>query len=269
MTVANDFPASTRTESVADGIAVTITEQGSGRPVLILHGGGGPESVAGFATALSRAARVLTPAHPGFGGTVRPGAVRTIEDLADLYDALLHRLGLADVLVAGFSMGGWIAAELALRDAGRGRIRGLVLADAVGIEVPGETITDVFPLTPAELSALSYHDPARFAPDPATMTGARRAQVAANFAALGVYGGGRGMREPALRARLARVSIPVLVVWGDSDGIVSPAYGRAFAGAFPAGRFELIADCGHMPQIEQPDRLLTLVRDAFLAGVPG
>jgi len=269
MTAANQHPASTRTEPAGGGLAVTLTEQGAGRPVLVLHGGGGPDSVAGFAASLALGARVITPAHPGFGGTPRPAAVRTIEDLAGLYSALIDRLGFTGVVVAGFSMGGWIAAELAAADAGRGRISGLVLADAVGIEVPGEKIADVFPLTPAELSALSYHDPGRFALDPATMTAEQRAQIAANFAALAVYGGARGMADPGLRARLAQVTVPVLVVWGDSDGVVTPAYGRAFADAFPAARFEVIADCGHLPQIEQPAPLLALVRDAFPAVVPG
>jgi pimeloyl-ACP methyl ester carboxylesterase len=84
--------------------------------------------------------------------------------------------------------------------------------------------------------------------------------MAANFAALAVYGREQCMQDPTLRHRLASVQAPALVIWGDSDKVVTPAYGQAYAKSFPHSRFELIAKCGHMPQIEQPARLLELVR---------
>jgi pimeloyl-ACP methyl ester carboxylesterase len=86
-----------------------------------------------------------------------------------------------------------------------------------------------------------------------------REAMAANFQALGVYGREQGMHDPKLRRRLGRVRIPALVVWGESDGVVDPDYGRAYAQSLPNARFELIPEAGHLPQIEQPERLLTLV----------
>jgi pimeloyl-ACP methyl ester carboxylesterase len=83
--------------------------------------------------------------------------------------------------------------------------------------------------------------------------------MAANFQALKVYDQGQGMSDPKLRRRLARVRIPALVVWGESDGVVDPDYGRAYAQSLPNARFELIPEAGHLPQIEQPERLLTLI----------
>ena len=83
--------------------------------------------------------------------------------------------------------------------------------------------------------------------------------MAANMRTLAVYGRARDMGDPALRARLADVRVPVLVVWGESDRVVTPAYGRAVAASFPEARLEILAECGHMPQIEQPARLLALV----------
>ena len=83
--------------------------------------------------------------------------------------------------------------------------------------------------------------------------------MAANMRTLAVYGRARDMGDPHLRARLADVRVPVLVVWGESDRVVTPAYGRAVAESFPDARLEVIAECGHMPQIEQPARLLELV----------
>jgi pimeloyl-ACP methyl ester carboxylesterase len=239
-------------------LSLQFDDVGRGQPVLALHGGGGPLTVARFVEALSADARVIAPVHPGFAGTPRPDDFASIEQLADAYAALLERLDLRDVLVVGFSVGGWIANALALRAAAR--LRGVVLVNGAGILVDGEPCADVFSLTPPQLSALSYHDPARFGIDPATLSDAQRAGMAANMKTLAVYGRARDMGDPELRARLADVRLPVLVVWGESDRVVTPAYGRAAAAAFPNARFELIERCGHMPQIEQPARLLELVR---------
>src|SRR5690349_16448206 len=92
--------------------SVSYTERGEGRCFLVLHGGGGPQTVAGFADLLAaeRPAHVITPVHPGFGGTARPDALTTVAQLAELYLALLDRLDLAGVTVVGNSIGGWIAA---------------------------------------------------------------------------------------------------------------------------------------------------------------
>ena len=250
-------PPRTRRESFADGLTVRIDERGSGRPMLVLHGGGGPQSVSSFAEALSTRAHVLTPIHPGFAGEPRPEWFNSIDDLALTYLELLERFDLRDVMVVGFSIGGWIASELAVRDTTH--LSSIVLVDAVGIQVDGQDIADVFPLTPDELSALSYHNPAAFRIDPATLSPDQVAARASNFQALGVYGQEPCMRDPKLRRRLGRVRIPALVVWGESDGVVDADYGRAYAQALPNARFALIPEAGHLPQIEQPERLLALV----------
>jgi len=257
MSSLSPFTPQTRIETFADGLTVRIDERGSGRPLLVLHGGGGPQSVSGFAAAVSEHAHVLSPIHPGFAGEPRPEWFNSIDDLALTYLELLERLDLHEVMVVGFSIGGWIASELAVRDTTR--LGSIVLVDAVGIQVEGHQIADVFPLTPDELSALSYHNPAAFRIDPATLRPDQIAAMAANFQALGVYGREPGMHDPKLRRRLGRVTIPALVVWGESDGVVDPDYGRAYAQSLPNARFKLIPEAGHVPQIEQPERLLTLV----------
>ena len=246
-----------RQETFSDDLALSFDDRGSGPAVLVLHGGGGPSTVARFAEAMSAHFRVIAPIHPGFGGTPRPATFDSVEQIASAYVALLDRLELRDVLVIGFSIGGWIANALALRAGDR--LRGLVLVNGAGILVDGEPCADVFSLTPQQLSASSYHDPARFGIDPAALGDAHKAGMAANMRTLAVYGRARGMGDAHLRARLADVRVPVLVVWGDSDRVVTPAYGRAVAASFPGARLEIIERCGHMPQIEQPARLLELV----------
>jgi pimeloyl-ACP methyl ester carboxylesterase len=247
----------TRVETFTDGLTLRIDERGSGRPILALHGGGGPQSVASIAATAAQRAHVLTPIHPGFSGQPRPDWFNSVDDLAITYLELLTRLNLRDVIVVGSSMGGWIAAEMAVRNPSR--LSGLILIDAAGIQVDGHQIADVSTLTPDQLMALSYHNPAPFRIDPATLRPEQIAERAANFQALAVYSGGPGMNDPKLRRRLRGVTIPVLVVWGASDGVIDPDYGRAYAQAFPNARFHLIPEAGHLPHIEQPERLFTLV----------
>jgi pimeloyl-ACP methyl ester carboxylesterase len=260
------FPTSltTRKESFADGLTIRFDErENNGRPMLILHGGGGPQTVAGLAAGLSKA-HVVVPTHPGFAGEPRPEWFDSIDDLAFAYLDLLERLDLREVLVIGSSMGGWIASAMALHDTAR-RLSGLLLINAAGIQVEGYPVVDVSTLAPNELLALSFHNPAAFSVDPATVTPEQIEGRKANARALAVYDQGLGSADPKLRRRLSRVSIPVLVVWGESDRVILPEYGRAYAQAFPNARFELIAEAGHLPQIEQPERLLPLVRQFALS----
>src|SRR5436305_4650616 len=193
----NNVPPTTRRESFTDGLTVRVDEQGSGRPILVLHGAGGPQSVSGFVEALAEHAHVLVPTHPGFAGEPRPEWFDGIDDLALTYLDLLERLDLRDVMVIGSSVGGWIASELAVRDSTR--LSSIVLVDAIGIQVEGHPIADVFPLTSDELFALSFHNPAAFRIDPATLSPEQVAVTAANFQALKVYDQGQGMGDAKLR----------------------------------------------------------------------
>jgi pimeloyl-ACP methyl ester carboxylesterase len=247
-----------------DGVGkvdLTVTERGEGRPFLILHGGAGPLSVSGFADLLAETehVRVLTPTHPGFAGTPRPESMNSIGRLAALYVALLDQLDLTDVTVIGNSIGGWISAEMAL--AGSPRISGVVIVDGVGIEVPGHPVADFFSLTMDQVADLSYHHPDAFRLDVSKMPPAQQAAMAGNRATLAVYAGTPSMVDPTLRPRLGDVTVPVLVLWGESDRIADPDYGRAYAAAIPGGRFRLLTGTGHVPQVETPALLLAAIQD--------
>src|SRR5215472_6850501 len=87
----------------AGPLGVTIDDRGEGRPFLLLHGGGGPQTVAGFAELLAtkEPARVITRTHPGFGGTTRPEALADMAGLAALYRELLDRLDLDGITEIG------------------------------------------------------------------------------------------------------------------------------------------------------------------------
>ena len=137
-------------------IEVTVEEQGTGPAFLVLHGGAGPQSVAGFAQLLAEKGTrlAITPTHPGFGGTPRPDGLNSVAGLAALYVGLLDELELNKVTVVGNSVGGWIAVEMALLESGR--ISRLVLLDAVGIEVEKDTPLPTSPGYPCPRSRCSH-----------------------------------------------------------------------------------------------------------------
>ena len=239
-------------------IEVSVAEYGSGQPFLLLHGGAGPQSVSGFAEKFAAAheVRVLVPTHPGFGGTLRPEALDSVARLAALYQALLDQLELDDVTVIGNSIGGWVTAEIALLKSPR--VSGIVLIDAVGIEVPGHPVADFFSLTMDQVFELSFHNPDPFRFNAATLPPAAQAVAAGNRAAIAVYAGA-AMTDPTLAARLGTLEVPTLVLWGESDGIVDSDYGRAYAAAIPLARFQLLPATGHNAQMETPDQVVDAI----------
>jgi pimeloyl-ACP methyl ester carboxylesterase/mannose-6-phosphate isomerase-like protein (cupin superfamily) len=260
--VATDYadPVRTGTYTVPaafGAVPVTVTERGQGRPVLLLHGGAGPDSVAGFADLLADRypLRVLIPVHPGFGGTPRPSGLDSVRKLAGVYRHLLDQLGLTGVTVAGSSIGGWVAAELAL--CAGDRVGSLILVDAVGLESAEHPVADFFSLTLDQVVDLSYADPDAHRIDLSGLTDEQKAVTAGNRAALQAYGG-TSMADPGLAARLADTAAPTLVVWGEADRMATPAYGEQYAAAIPGATFCLVPGAGHLPQIETPEALLTL-----------
>lgn len=244
---------------LAETVALAVDTRGSGRPYLLLHGGAGPRSMAGLAQALAPTGHAVLPTYPGFDGQPRPDWLRRIDDLATLCLALLDRLDLREVVVVGNSAGGWLAAELGLRASPR--IAALALLNAVGLAPTAATgdIADPARLAPAERAAYAFHDPARYAAAPATAEAA--AALAANQQALRVYGGQPFMHDPGLRDRLPALRLPTLVLWGASDRIVTPAYGRQFAELIPRAQFVVLPQAGHFPQIEQLDEVLAHLRN--------
>lgn len=252
--------ATTHTVNLRPDLPVTVREAGSGRPALVLHGGGGPFTVAAVAEHLAETMHAFTPTHPGWNGTARPDWFSGIDDIALAYLGYLEASDLRDVLVVGSSLGGWIGAEMAVRD-DAGRISGLILLDPVGVDVNGEPIRDFFALDARGVAEYSFHDADRFYVDPGTVSDEQAARQRANMATMRIVAGEPYMHDPTLLDRLPRIKIPVLVIWGDSDRIVTPAYGAAYAAAFGQGRLEIVRDAGHLPQIEQPAATFALMDD--------
>lgn len=252
---ADSSRATRTTVTVADGVEITVDDADRTRSFLVLHGGGGAATVRGFGDLLAERtrSRVVVPTHPGFGGTPRAAGLASTRDLAAAYTALLDELGLSDVTVIGNSFGGWLAAEMALLHSPR--VSSAVIVDGIGIEVGGHPMTSVRGLAPAELAKLSFHDPAKAPRPPAGSTG-----PSPDIAALVGYAG-PSMSDPTLADRLGDIDVPVHVIWGESDGIVTPDYGRAYADAISTSVFTLLPRAGHLPQVETPTELLNVITD--------
>ncbi len=235
------------------GMALEVLRHGAGEPVVFLHGFQPAEPGDRWIELVGRRAEVIAPSMPGFGKSVRPKDFERGYDVLNTLSAFLETLGHRKVTLIGSSFGGWMAAELAVRSCDR--IARLVLVDALGIKVSDRTtpdILDVFNTLPAMVKAATWHDEAK-APDLDAMTDEQLIMRHRNWESLALYGWDPYMHNPRLSFWLPRISVPTLVLWGASDRIVKPAYGRAFAARIPGAAFAEIAAAGHHPEIEQPD----------------
>jgi pimeloyl-ACP methyl ester carboxylesterase len=241
------------------GTTIELFDQGSGPTILLLHGAGGLKAGAPFLRALSAKARVVAPSHPGFGKSPLPDWISSIDDLAYLYLDLLEQLDLHDVTLVGMSMGGWTAAEIAIKNSER--LARLVLADPVGIKPSGREvrdIPDIWALDDAELAKLMQHDPAN-GPNYATMSDEDLSVLARNREAAALYLWEPYMHNPQLLRRLHRIKKPTLFIRGASDGLVSAAYVRAYSEAISGSRIVTIERAGHSPANEQPEKFVETV----------
>jgi pimeloyl-ACP methyl ester carboxylesterase len=251
---------------IVHGIDLEVLRGGDGDPIVLLHGMRSLTAASRLPPLLAAHGAVVAPSCPGYGSSPRPKDFDTIYDLVHLQRAILDTVPGERITLVGLSFGGWLAAEVAAQR--HPRLSRLVLVDAVGIKISDrETadILDVFNRSPAEVRRAAWHDPDRFAPDFDAMEDAEIVRHARDWEALCLYAWHPYMYNPQLPRWLGRIDVPTLVVWGDSDGIVSPDYGRAFARLIPGARFETIAGCGHHPEIERPEQLAALI-GSFVEG---
>src|SRR3954447_19967488 len=115
------------------GCSIGLMRGGVGEPMLILHGASGAGAWLPFMRSLSENFDVLVPEHPGFGDSDTPDWLDTIHDLAYFYLDFLDAMDITRVHVVGLSLGGWIAAELAVRDTRR--LSSLTLVGAAGLHI--------------------------------------------------------------------------------------------------------------------------------------
>ena len=249
------------------GVKTVVKAIGKGKPVLFLHGASTLEGF-DFAAGLADRFRVLCPSHPGFGVS---GAAPHVAGMSDM---VLHYLNLLDALdlpekphLIGFSMGGWMATELA--GLARERFDKVVLVAPAGLNDPAHPATDLGAVAPQELPAFLAHDVSvalRYFPDGsdpafAEAFGADRAREGET---LGRLLAPFGMGHPNLRRFLARITNPALVVWGTRDRLLPASQAPLFVEALPDARLIQVEDAGHFVMQEKPETLSKI--GDFLAG---
>jgi len=251
-----------------DGVKLSARLGGDGPPLLILHGADGWDGLLPFHDSLARRFTVWAPFLPGFGESELPGWLDSVDDLAYFCLDLLEQPALAGANVLGIGFGGWVAAELAVRS--RERLRRLVLAAALGIKVSGrETpdIADFLVLTHEEAARVLWHGPEAARgmkwPGAPGLTDEEMTEALRAAQTVTLMGWKPFMHNPGLLRWLHRIRVPTLLLWGESDRVVSPDYGRAWHQAIPGSRFQLIAGAGHYPHRERPDDFAQAVT-AFL-----
>jgi pimeloyl-ACP methyl ester carboxylesterase len=258
----------TKAHAIADNwltigdLRLETFHKGRGAPLLLLHGGVGLDHRTPFLEMLAERCEVIAPSHPGFGRSPLPDRFDSVDDLAYLYLDLLDTLDLRDVILMGFSLGGWVAAEVAVRCAHR--LSRLILVGPTGIKVGDrETrdIPDIFALSPDEVARLTFHDLAKAAVDYGKMTDEELRIVARNRESLALYTWEPYMHNPKLYHRLRRVRIPAMLIRGTSDGLISRAYLDAYAAALGNSRVAEIEAAGHSPEIEQPEEFVRIAAE--------
>ncbi len=249
------------------GVQMQVVHGGRGDPLLVLHGAGGNPGWLRFHAGLAQHFHVYAPSHPGFGASDRPDWIDRVSDLAYVYRWFVDALQLAPLPVLGFSMGGWLAAEMAAMYPDR--IRRLVLVGAAGLKPEKGEIADIFLLTPEEVRQLQFYDPLQV-PEYEQLYGGEptpEQRQAANWdremAALLTWK--PYMYNPKLPFLLRPLDLPTQIVWGRHDAIVPLNCGELYQAAIPGARLTVIEACGHSPQLEKPPEFLDVVLP-FLTG---
>lgn len=229
-------------------------EKSQARPILFLHPGIGLDAVAAVLAGLAKGGEVIAPSHPGFGASPLPKGMTTVDDVSYFYLDLLDELDLRDVIVVGIGLGGWIAAEIAVKNSTR--LSHLIMANAIGVKIGGrETrdIVDIWALTPEEFNTAAWFDPGMGARDYKNLPDADSLASARNREAYARIAWSPYMHNPRLKNRLHRIKLPTLFLWGMADRILSEQYGRGYCGLIAGAKFEPIEKAGHFPHIEQPE----------------
>ncbi len=241
-----------------------VRHGGDGRPFVYLHSTLGESTFwLPFFQTWARDFRVLVPTHPGFNQSPGFEGIHDIEDMAFHYLELFDALGLDQVILGGVSLGGWIAAEFAVR--WPERVSRLWIADAPGLWIDDEPLPDLFRLAQDRgvLRRLLFEHPdsamaLTIIPDDATpeqmVNTYQNSTVLARLMWERPY-------NPKLPGRLHRVACPTLLLWGANDRLVPPVYAEAYRRHIPQAELTLIPECGHLPMFEQEHTFVQAVAE--------
>ncbi|MEP7270116.1 MAG: alpha/beta fold hydrolase [Acidobacteriota bacterium] len=239
------------------GRRTQLLRGGKGAPLVYLHSVIGETNWLPFHQALSREFDVIAPAHPGFALSAGGEGIEEIEDVVLHYVDLFRSLGLERFHLVGASLGGWIAAEFALRYPER--LHSLVLADAAGLQLEETPAAEIPTMSATGLRGLMLHDPASFVGELLFPETELPDQIRAVATGAFETTWSRALYGPRLSSRLHRITIPALVLWGANDAVYPVRYAEAFRDGIAGSKLHLIENCGHLPMFEQEARFVSAV----------
>ena len=250
---------------------IRLVEGGTGDSLLYLHGEGGFHGWTPFLDRLAQHYHVYAPAHPGVAGSNGLEHLDHLWDLVLLYEELAQELGLERVSAIGHSYGGMLAAELAAHRPDK--VTRLVLINSLGLWLDQTPIADFFILSPEERAQTLWYDGESEAAkaalaqpqDPEEKMESDLSRTEA-LAAVGKFTW--PIPDRGLHKRIHRITMPTLLLWGDSDGMVPLAYGKEFQRLLPNASLKVIDRSGHTPQEEHPQEALDAVLDFLRELIP-
>jgi pimeloyl-ACP methyl ester carboxylesterase len=249
-----------RTIEVA-GIKLDYQETGAGPTVLYLHGITGGQSPP-LVEELSTRHRVIAPEHPGFGRSRIPDWMMGTGDVGFFYLDLLRALDLRDVHLVGHCVGGWMAAETAIRSTGR--IKSLTLLAPLGVVVPEAPVSDIFISNWDNLDRLQFHDQAAFERWSKTAGEPDMDVMLQNRAALARLAWNPRLANPQLAFWLHRINVPTLVAWGKEDKVIPFPSHKPYLREIAGAELHALDNAGHALPLERPreigERLTTFLQ---------
>ena len=241
------------------GCNIRLMRSGSGRALVVLHDASGAAWMP-FMKTLAAKFEVIAPEHPGFGESDTPDWLDTIDDLAYFDLDLLAALDLERIHLVGLSLGGWVAAELAVRDTSR--LASLTLVGADGLHVDGVKQVDPFLRTDEQRIRDCFHDQARADEMIAQWLAPERADIAAkNRVTTAKLSWQPRGHDPHLHKWLHRIDVPTLLVWGAEDKLLPPEYAKAYCDLIPRSKAVIVPQCGHLPHVEKPADFVAAIED--------
>jgi pimeloyl-ACP methyl ester carboxylesterase len=243
------------------GCRIRLMRAGAGDPLVYLHGASGAAWLP-FLAQLAEKFDVIAPEHPGFGESDTPDWLDNIHDVAYFYLDLLDELKLNGVHLVGNSLGGWIAAELAVRNSRH--LASLTLAGSAGIDVPGVAQLDSFLVSDEERLRQFFYDPKKAEAMIARVLDPKQEDIALrNQATVAKLVWQPRSHDPHLIKWLHRIDVPTLLIWGDTDRMFPKEHALAFQKTIHGSKLVMIPQCGHVPQIENPDAFVAAL-ETFL-----
>ena len=248
------------------GAEMQILRGGSGDPLLILHDEMGQPGWLQIHEELSKNYSVIAPSLPGFGVTDRLDWVMNVRDIATWTLWALDELELSNLNLLGFSLGGWLAAEMATQNPQI--FKKMALAAPAGILPPTGEILDMFLVVSKEFITAGVHDPEAapgfeaVCPDEPAAELVEMWETAREEACRLTWR--PYMHDRSLPHRLGRLkNLPTLIAWGRNDEVVPPSAGEVYNASIAGSRLVTLENCGHRLDVEKPAELVRALREFF------